>query len=167
MVHRVEERTGVGVEHPIHLLPHEPDPQRIQRVVLGLSRRTPRAVRGCDGASSARLSGIETQASTVWRWPNNSCKWPGSGYLGCKMRIAPKRRIRSAACGHAGPQSWRTTLSSEPLILMGRSPLYSMKPSFLNLFKKKFTRERVVPTISASVSCEIRGTTRVGLSCFP
>jgi len=30
-----------------------------------------------------------------------------------------------------------------------------MKPSFLNLFRKKFTRERVVPTISASVSCEI------------
>ena len=33
-----------------------------------------------------------------------------------------------------------------------------MKPSFLNLFRKKFTRERVVPTISASVSCEIFGT---------
>ena len=32
-----------------------------------------------------------------------------------------------------------------------------MKPSFLNLFMKKFTRERVVPTISDSVSCEIFG----------
>jgi hypothetical protein len=38
---------------------------------------------------------------------------------------------------------------------------------FLNLFRKKFTRERVVPTISASVSCEIFGTTRIGLSCLP
>ena len=38
--------------------------------------------------------------------------------------------------------------------------MYSMKPSFLNLFKKKFTRERVVPIISASVSCEIFGTSR-------
>src|SRR5208282_1121755 len=32
-----------------------------------------------------------------------------------------------------------------------------MKPSFLNLSMKKFTRERVVPTISASISCEIFG----------
>ena len=56
------------------------------------------------------------------------------------------------------PQSWRTTLSSELLILIpAQSPLYSMNPSFLNLFMKKFTRERVVPTISASVSCEIFG----------
>ncbi len=31
-------------------------------------------------------------------------------------------------------------------------PLYSMKPSSLNLFMKKLTRERVVPTISASTS---------------
>ena len=46
-------------------------------------------------------------------------------------------------------------------------PPRSMKPSFLNLFRKKFTRERVVPIISASVSCEIFGTTRTGLSCFP
>jgi hypothetical protein len=30
--------------------------------------------------------------------------------------------------------------------------LYSMNPSFLNLFMKKFTRERVAPIISASVS---------------
>lgn len=42
--------------------------------------------------------------------------------------------------------------NSELLILIGSSPLYSMKPSFLNWFRKKFTRERVVPTISASVS---------------
>jgi hypothetical protein len=68
---------------------------------------------------------------------------------------------------HGAPQSSRTTLNSELLILMGSSPLYSMKPSFLNLFRKKFTRERVVPTISASVSCEIFGTMRTGMACFP
>ena len=33
-----------------------------------------------------------------------------------------------------------------------------------NLFMKKFTRERVVPTISASVSCEIFGSTRCGVA---
>ena len=31
-------------------------------------------------------------------------------------------------------------------------PLYPMKPSFLNLFMKELTRDRVVPIISASVS---------------
>ena len=40
-----------------------------------------------------------------------------------------------------------------------------MNPSFLNLFRKKFTLERVVPTVSASMSCEIFGTTRGGVSC--
>jgi hypothetical protein len=30
-------------------------------------------------------------------------------------------------------------------------PLYSIKPSFRNLFKKKLTRDRVVPIISANV----------------
>ncbi len=40
---------------------------------------------------------------------------------------------------------------------MCRPPLYSMKPSFLNLFMKKLTRERVVPIISASVSRENLG----------
>ena len=47
-------------------------------------------------------------------------------------------------------QSCRTMLSRVLLIL--RPPLYSMNPSFLNLFMKKFTRERVAPIISASVS---------------
>ncbi len=32
-----------------------------------------------------------------------------------------------------------------------------MKPSFLNLFMKKLTRDRVVPTISASISCDTLG----------
>ena len=35
-----------------------------------------------------------------------------------------------------------------------------MKPSFRNLFMKKFTRERVVPIISASVSWDTRGKAR-------
>jgi len=62
-------------------------------------------------------------------------------------------------------QSWRTTLRSEVLIC--RPPLYLMKPSFLNLFMKKFTRERVVPTISASISCDTLGSTLWGLSSLP
>jgi len=55
-------------------------------------------------------------------------------------------------------QSRSTTLSREWLIF--KPPLYSMKPSFRNLFRKKLTRERVVPTISASVSCDTFGSTR-------
>src|ERR1700674_2749913 len=53
--------------------------------------------------------------------------------------------------------SCRTTLRREAS--MWRPPLYLMKPSFLNLFMKKLTRERVVPIISASVSCDILATT--------
>src|SRR5678815_5794288 len=82
----------------------------------------------------------------------------------------PEERERLVCIGHSDwflPQSWSTTLSNELLTLRGSSPSYSMKPSFLNLFRKKFTRERVVPTISASVVCEIFGTRRVGFACFP
>jgi hypothetical protein len=46
--------------------------------------------------------------------------------------------------------SCRTTLRSE--LSIRRPPLYLIKPSFRNLFMKKLTRERVVPTISASIS---------------
>ena len=42
------------------------------------------------------------------------------------------------------------------------SPLYSMKPNFLNLFMKKLIRERVVPTISASISCDTLGSALCG-----
>ena len=52
-------------------------------------------------------------------------------------------------------------------MLICRPPLYLMKPSLRNLFMKKLTRERVVPTISASVSCAIFGRTRCGLSSVP
>ena len=82
----------------------------------------------------------------------------------------------TAECWHCRPKggnrrrtkrlhSWRTTLRREALIL--RPPLYSMKPSFLNLFMKKFTRERVVPIISASISCESFGNVACGRSPLP
>src|SRR5580704_975647 len=61
--------------------------------------------------------------------------------------------------------SCSTTLKREVLIC--RPPLYLMKPNFLNLFMKKLTRERVVPTISASVSCDIFGRTPWGWSSLP
>ena len=57
-----------------------------------------------------------------------------------------------------GGQSRSTTLRSE--LLTFSSPLYSMNPSLRNLFMKKFTRDRVVPTISASVSCDTFGNVR-------
>src|SRR5271157_4202670 len=38
---------------------------------------------------------------------------------------------------------------------------------FMNKFRKQFTRERVVPTISASISCDIFGSTLWGLSSLP
>ena len=62
-------------------------------------------------------------------------------------------------------QSCKTTVNRDLLTLI--RPLYSIKPSFLNLFMKKFTRERVVPTIFESVSWETFGSTRFGCTCFP
>jgi hypothetical protein len=61
--------------------------------------------------------------------------------------------------------SCRTTLRRE--LLTRISPLYLMKPSFLNLFMKKFTRGRVVPIISASISCDTLGSTFWGWSDPP
>src|SRR4029453_5991994 len=46
-------------------------------------------------------------------------------------------------------------------------PLYSIKPSSGNLFIKKLTRERVVPIISASVSCLNFPTIGSGLPSLP
>jgi hypothetical protein len=62
-------------------------------------------------------------------------------------------------------QSRKTTFKRE--LWTFKSPLYSMNPSFRNLFMKKFTRERVVPTISASVSCDTFGSVRCDASGSP
>ena len=43
-------------------------------------------------------------------------------------------------------------------------PLYSIKPSLRKRFMKKLTRDRVVPIISARVSCEICGIERFRLT---
>jgi hypothetical protein len=56
-----------------------------------------------------------------------------------------------------GRYSCRTTLRRDSLMWI--SPLYLMKPSFLNLFMKKLTRDRVVPIVSASISCDTLGST--------
>jgi hypothetical protein len=62
-------------------------------------------------------------------------------------------------------QSCRMTLSSDLWTLM--TPLYSMKPSSRKRFMKKLTRDRVVPTISASVSCVIFGISVSGSPGLP
>src|SRR6202162_5491660 len=61
--------------------------------------------------------------------------------------------------------SCRTTFKREESMWM--PPLYLMKPSFLNLFMKKLTRERVVPIISASVSCDTLGSIPWGVCSLP
>jgi hypothetical protein len=54
-------------------------------------------------------------------------------------------------------QSCKTTLRRE--LFTWIEPLYWIKPSFLNLFMKKLTRDRVVPIISANISCDTLGST--------
>ena len=74
----------------------------------------------------------------------------------------PRIQPHGASLGPTLAQSCRTTLRRELWIF--RPPLYSMNPSLRNLFMKKLTRERVVPTISARSSCDSFGRTRsVGL----
>src|ERR1700730_7492686 len=62
-------------------------------------------------------------------------------------------------------QSCRTTFNSELWTL--KTPLYSMKPSLLNLFMKKLTRDRVVPIISANASWLTLGITASGFPSLP
>jgi hypothetical protein len=59
-----------------------------------------------------------------------------------------------------GGWSCKTTFNNE--LWTSMPPLYSIKPSLLNLFIKKLTRERVVPIISASASWLILGITCSG-----
>ena len=112
-----------------------------RRKVANLLRNA-RGIKKCLGVERARIPGFHTG-------------------------IVPRRAVRRCSEGDSCycELSCRTTLSRDVLIL--RPPLYSMKPSFLNLFMKKFTRDRVVPIISASISCESLGRTPCGLSSFP
>src|SRR5580658_8237615 len=73
-------------------------------------------------------------------------KCGGNSHLSKKehhwQKIGPRKRAYSC----------RTTVRR--VLLTWISPLYRMKPSFLNLFMKKFTRGRVAPILSASISCD-------------
>jgi hypothetical protein len=62
-------------------------------------------------------------------------------------------------------QSCKTTLKRE--LFTWIEPLYWIKPSFLNLFIKKLTRDRVVPIISANISCDTLGSTFLGSPGLP
>jgi YD repeat-containing protein len=89
-----------------------------------------------------------------------------NGSIGNRFQYtARERSVSPPSTRRAVCQSCSTTLRSEVLIWI--LPLYRMKPNFLNLFMNIFTRERVVPTISASVSCDIFGSTVCGLSAEP
>jgi len=93
------------------------------------------------------------------RWMDQEDRWQSVRDVQRELffidSAAAYRAFRRSRCRD---QSRNTTLSSELLIF--KPPLYSMKPSFRNLFMKKFTRERVVPTISANVSCDTLGNVR-------
>lgn len=101
----------------------------------------------CGPASSRRPSQRCFMASLDERDP----AWTdGSRTLAIRALLGRARLNSEEGRERLTCQSCSTTLKSELLIL--RVPLYSMNPSFLNLFMKKFTRERVVPIISASTS---------------
>jgi hypothetical protein len=63
-------------------------------------------------------------------------------------------------CAHARQSC--TRIASREGLTVRPSASYAMNPSLRNFFRKTFTRDRVVPTISARDSCEIAGNTRCG-----
>lgn len=91
---------------------------------------------------------------------NGFCGGPrGVGHVSlpkCNIPVRKRNRcptmttIAKNSAATSAAYSCRRTLNNE--LWTFRAPLYSMKPSFLNLFMKKLTRGRVVPIISASVS---------------
>jgi hypothetical protein len=112
--------------------------------------------------SRTRMIGVpRCRVCALW----HTTRIPGRVQNGVVEEVRWARGMAVRSMETAATQSCSTMLSSESLIL--RPPLYSMKPSFLNLFMKKFTRERVVPIIPASVSCEIFGSTRCAVPCLP
>ena len=90
---------------------------------------------------SCRMGSDARSLSSVCYRAVNGCIRENPDTGGCQGLYSDSR---------IGAQSCRTTPSNE--LWTRSSPLYSMKPSFLNLFMKKLTRDRVVPTISARVS---------------
>ena len=129
-------------------MPQRREPRGSRRMLVappGLRGRRSRVRRGRLPHSTIdeSLSGIDgrhcSRPHTVWRAP----------------RVG---RVCRGLSRWSANQSRSTTLRRELLIF--KPPLYSMNPSFRNLFMKKFTRERVVPTISANVSCDTFGKVR-------
>ena len=110
------------------------------------------------GGSCAKMTAERRYCVIRWLIPGNWNALTGFG----------KRALRRLSVGIYKGAAWvlvctdsqsrKTTLRRE--LCTFKPPLYSMNPSFRNLFMKKFTRERVVPTISASVSWETRGNVR-------
>src|ERR1700720_4702923 len=87
----------------------------------------------------------------------------------CRRRLYVLHALssRGVHMDDVGAYSPKTNVSNDLLIWILRL-WYSMKPGFLNLFMKKFTRERVVPIISDKVSWETIGSSSSGWCCtFP
>src|SRR6185503_12505053 len=83
----------------------------------------------------------------------------------CVLNHQPDIRRWSCLCRFAHAQSCRTTLSRE--LSTVSVPLSLMNPSLRNLFMETVTCDRVVPAISASVSCETLGSTCRGFRSSP
>ena len=133
----------------------------------GVDHRVAGGLRGSArflGGAACRLTGFTNVFANLARvlcQPAERFRLVAAGFgLGAARFLQCVVRRRNGIARH-GRQSCRTTLKRAELILI--EPLYSRSPSLRNLFMKKFTRERVVPIISASVSWEIFGKVRWGL----
>ena len=125
------------------------------------------------GSSSFSLEHSEIRDAVLYctlsgTWGNHPAGQLGRSRSNCRNIVLYLREPESewqVAERSVFRQSCKTTVNRD--LLTFTFPLYSMKPSFLNLFIKKLTRDRVVPTISARVSCETFGNRPSGCSCLP
>ena len=65
VVDDVEVPTDVRIQHPVHLLPHQSDPQRIQRVVRATPRPETAALRTPPGSTSRTVSAFADNSGVM------------------------------------------------------------------------------------------------------
>ena len=145
----LSDRLGVGGFHNHHIMATGMSPK---------PRSDARPVPECTTPERERAPSARTQALARLifivsiRMPQRS---PRAGERRVSYCTPQGEAVRGMARARLA-QSWSMMLSSE-LWTFRLASSYSMNPSLRNLFMKKLTRERVVPTISASSSCDSLG----------
>ena len=91
----VEEVADVRVEHPVHLLPHDPDRERVQRIDAGCA---PAGTRRRSPGSPPRRSALSTSTTARWTILSSSAAMPSGRCRPSAFGMYdPPRRLRPVA----------------------------------------------------------------------